>query len=181
MFKRKKHLVPSLSTTSTADISFMLLIFFLVTSSMDVDKGLSRMLPPIEPEENQTEATDIEERNILRLSIAPDDALTCNDEPMQLSQLRPCIEKFVGQTADRQKHVIQIDAHRDAHYDIYFQVQNEIVAAYRHLREQQARRQYGKHFEQCTAEEKDALRAYYPQRIAEVNHSADQSQEGGNP
>ena len=43
--------MPQLNTTSTADISFMLLILFLVTSSMDVDKGLSRPLPPIQPDE----------------------------------------------------------------------------------------------------------------------------------
>ena len=51
MFERKKRQVPSLNTTSTADISFMLLILFLVTSSMDIDKGLTRQLPPLTPEE----------------------------------------------------------------------------------------------------------------------------------
>ena len=64
MFKRKKHIVPSLNTTSTADISFILLIFFLVTSSMDIDKGLGRVLPPLEPEEEQMEQADIDEHNL---------------------------------------------------------------------------------------------------------------------
>ena len=53
IIQRSKHRVPGLNTTSTADISFMLLIFFLVTTNMDVDKGLSRQLPPANKEENQ--------------------------------------------------------------------------------------------------------------------------------
>lgn len=56
MIKRnKRRLVPSLNTTSTADISFMLLIFFLVTTSMDLDKGLRRVLPPVDNQQQQQE------------------------------------------------------------------------------------------------------------------------------
>lgn len=173
MFKRKKHTVPSLNTTSTADISFILLIFFLVTSSMDIDKGLGRVLPPLEPEEEQMEQADIDEHNLLRLAIGADNMLTCNGEAFDVSHLRQRVVDFVGSTADRQKHVIQIDAHRDASYDIYFQVQNEIVAAYNQLRNNRARQQYGHGYELCTTEQKEALRAYYPQRIAEVNNAKD--------
>ena len=65
---RKKRKMPSLNTTSTADISFMLLIFFLVTTSMDTDRGLGRTLPkPPEDEEQQNEI-DVKERNL----AAPD-------------------------------------------------------------------------------------------------------------
>ena len=53
MFSRRKHSMPVLNTTSTADISFMLLIFFLVTTSMDIDKGLSRQLPPLDDEKEE--------------------------------------------------------------------------------------------------------------------------------
>ena len=185
MFKRKKRQVPSLNTTSTADISFMLLILFLVTSSMDVDKGLSRQLPPITPDEQQ-EVTDIDECNALQLHILANGTLTCNGEQLPMSQLQQRVQTFVGTEADRQRHVIQLEADREASYETYFEVQNAIVAAYHQLRDQQARRQYGRSLARCTAEQQQALRDYYPQRIAEVNNSyatttANQQAASGDP
>lgn len=56
LIKRRRHRVPALNTASTADISFMLLIFFLVTTSMDVDKGITRQLPPVEQTEDKSVA-----------------------------------------------------------------------------------------------------------------------------
>ena len=190
MFKRKKRQVPSLNTTSTADISFMLLILFLVTSSMDVDKGLSRQLPPITPEEQREELTDVDERNVLQLHIMGDGTLMCNQTPLPLRQLQQRVVAFVGSEAERPKHVIQLEADRDASYEVYFEVQDAIVAAYHQLRDQQARRQYGKRLQHCSPEQQQALRDYYPQRIAEVNNStmatarqssAASSEKGGRP
>ena len=179
MFKRKKREVPSLNTTSTADISFMLLILFLVTSSMDIDKGLTRQLPPITPEEQLTEQTNIEERNVMQLQVAADGTITCNEEPLAIGQLKARVEEFVGKTADREKHIIQLDVHRQADYDVYFNIQNEIVAAYNSLRDKLALQRYRHDFAHCSPEQKAALRAYYPQRIAEVNNAA--TEEGGRP
>ena len=71
LFRRRHREVPELNTTSTADISFMLLVFFLVTSSMDADKGMGRMLPPVN---DQQEQRDISRSDILQLSIAGIDA-----------------------------------------------------------------------------------------------------------
>ena len=178
MFERKKRQVPSLNTTSTADISFMLLILFLVTSSMDIDKGLTRQLPPLTPEEQRVEQTDVDERNVLRLQITADGQLICNDEPLPASQLRARVEEFVGVTSDRLQHIIQLETDRAASYEAYFDVQNEIVAAYNALRNQRARQRYGHSLTECTPEQKTQLRDYYPQRIAEVNNA---NEEGGRP
>ena len=68
MFSRPKRRVPGLNTTSTADISFMLLIFFLVTSSMDSDKGLARQLPPPQNEQVEQELK-VKERNVLKITL----------------------------------------------------------------------------------------------------------------
>lgn len=66
---KKKKKMPGLNTSSTADISFMLLIFFLITTSMDTDTGLVRKLPP-PPDKNQEKAEiDVKERNILNIQI----------------------------------------------------------------------------------------------------------------
>lgn len=70
MFGHKKRFIPELNTTSTADISFMLLIFFLVTSSMDVDKGLTRQLPPFTKQEQQESV--VSKKNLMKITITAD-------------------------------------------------------------------------------------------------------------
>ena len=74
-----KRKVPDINSSSTADIAFLLLIFFLITTSMDTDRGLARLLPP-PPEDEKNENTDkIKERNILQVYLNKDDALMCGD------------------------------------------------------------------------------------------------------
>ena len=68
IIKRRHHSVPGLNTTATADISFMLLIFFLVASSMDLDKGLARVLPPVDDEEQKVE-TLVERDQLFTISL----------------------------------------------------------------------------------------------------------------
>lgn len=75
MFRqRERRKVPGLNTTSTADISFMLLILFLVASSMDLDKGIARQLPPMEKEQKQQTAVD--GRKVIRLAIDANNKVT---------------------------------------------------------------------------------------------------------
>ena len=164
MFRRDRREVPLLNTTSTADISFMLLIFFLVTTSMDIDKGLSRLLPPIAPPEEQP--ADVKEGLVLKLSIEADNTLLCDGKVMPLKQLRTAVATFVQEKG--KEHVIQIASSRQANYNTYFQVQNEIVAAYQLLRNAKALKQYGKSYNRCTEEEQAQLRSSVPQRISEV-------------
>ena len=75
LIRRRRHATPGLNTTSTADISFMLLIFFLVTTSMDTDKGITRQLPPIDDTEDNTVA-DVSRDKIMQLRIMADNSLT---------------------------------------------------------------------------------------------------------
>lgn len=153
--------------TSTADISFMLLILFLVTTSMDIDKGLSRQLPP-EDNDKEKVITDVNARNILKLELTADNTLLVDGKPMDISRLKNHVIGFVGGRAERYQHVIYVDVSRNAGYDAYFNMQNEIVAAYNVLRDRRARQIYKHGFDECTPEQKNALREYYPQRIAET-------------
>jgi biopolymer transport protein ExbD len=164
MFRRKRREVPELNTTSTADISFMLLVFFLVTSSMDADKGLGRKLPPID--EQQQEQRDISRSNVLQLRIDDADMLYCDDKPVTVGELQRQVESFVA-SRQTDKHMIAVETSRKASYNAYFEMQNAIVGAYRQLREQMARREYGHPFSQCNESERDAIIRRYPQRISE--------------
>ena len=83
-----KRKVPDINSSSTADIAFLLLIFFLITTSMDTDRGLARLLPP-PPEEQNDDTTDkIKERNILQVYLNKDDALMCGNDYIGVDQLR---------------------------------------------------------------------------------------------
>ena len=92
-WKQKHREVPELNTTSTADISFMLLVFFLVTSSMDSDKGLGRTLSPVE---EQQEQMDINRSNVLQIRLDENDVLYCDDKTVTLAQLQQQVESFVA-------------------------------------------------------------------------------------
>ena len=131
MFRHRRHSeIPSLNTSSTADISFMLLIFFLVTSSMDAGKGLKRQLPP--PPQEQEQVADIRDSDIMTLRIEANGGVTLDGNAIGLEQ----IEKEVRQFAAVNPHhrVVAIKTDPEARYETYFQVQNAIVAAYRPLK-----------------------------------------------
>jgi len=184
--------MPGLNTTSTADISFMLLIFFLMTTSMDTDKGLARRLPK-PPEPDQEDATmDIKSRNILFVRINAAGQLWIKDEMNSgfgdIKELRQRAKDFVkneqnlskwpekhvknidllGNCYVTDKHVISVQTDRGTPYDMYFQVQNELVAAYNELRNEVSKEKFGRLFENLSPEEKVAIRQYYPQNISEA-------------
>ena len=179
---KKKKKMPGLNTSSTADISFMLLIFFLVTTSMDTDMGLARRLPqPPDPDQEDAQV-DIKARNILYVRLNFLGELWIEDEVSRgyadIRDLRQRVKEFVkneqnfskwpekhvkiidglGRCMVTDKHVISVQTARDTPYDAYFQVQNELVAAYNELREEYAREKFHCSYESLSNELKSAIR-----------------------
>lgn len=168
MFRRRRfEQIPELNTSSTADISFMLLIFFLVTSSMDTDKGLLRQLPPL-PQE-QTPPTDVRKDHVMQVTLDARDQLAIDGTLLTPKQLKEQIMTFV--VADRTEHVISIRTDRATTYEAYFRMQNAIVAAYAQLREAYARERFGKSYSELVEKQRDEVNQYYPQRISETKPS----------
>ena len=185
---KKKKKMPGLNTSSTADISFMLLIFFLVTTSMDTDMGLARRLPqPPDPDQEDAQI-DVKERNVLNVRLNGAGDLMINSDIADIKELRPRAKEFIKNEADlsslpekhvkeidllgpcyiTDKHVISVQTDRSTPYNIYFEVQNELVAAYNELREELSRAKFGRSFEFLTDEQKVAIKTYYPQKISEA-------------
>ena len=187
MAKRNRK-VPGINASSTADIAFMLLIFFLITTSMDTDRGLARRLPP--PPENKDQKDDIivKERNVLQVRLNKDDQLMVGGEWSDIKQLREKAKEFIANPNDdpnmpekhaknipffgdvmiTEKHVISVQNDVGTSYEAYLQVQNELVAAYNELRSELAKSKFGKEYAECSEEEKDAIMDYYPQKISEA-------------
>ena len=108
----------------------MLLIFFLVTSSMDAGKGLNRQLPP--PPQEQEQVADIRESDIITVTLNAEGRLMLGDETITLQQLQRQVREFA---AVNPKHrVVAIKVAPTVTYDAYFQLQNAIVAAYKPLK-----------------------------------------------
>ena len=162
---RKPHGVPGLNTTSTADISFMLLIFFLVTTSMDVDKGLLRQLPSPEPQKKEQQQSVVDKANLMELRLTAGDTLLVNGKPMQVSRLKEETIRFVHRLG--KKHLISIESDRDADYNLYFQMQNQLMEAYSQLRNETAQKKYHRDYALLNNDQKEQVRNICPQRITE--------------
>ncbi|MBP3373476.1 MAG: biopolymer transporter ExbD [Bacteroidaceae bacterium] len=185
---KKKKKVPGLNASSTADISFILLIFFLITTSMDTDSGLARRLPqPPDPDQEDAQI-DVKERNVLNVRLNAAGDLMINSDISDIKDLRARAKEFVKNENDisslpeknvkeidllgpcyvTDKHVISVQTDRGTPYEVYFEVQNELVAAYNELREELSKAKFGRSYEYLTDEQKVAIRTYYPQKISEA-------------
>ena len=98
---RGKRKVPDINSSSTADIAFLLLIFFLITTSMDTDRGLARLLPPPPEDQDQKNTDKIKERNILQVYMNKDDALMCGNDYIGVDQLRERDKEFIANAGMR--------------------------------------------------------------------------------
>lgn len=182
----RKHRVPELNTTSTADISFMLLTFFLVTTSMDSDEGIVRQLP-LMPADKEQAVAEVKRRNVMVIAIDAADSLTCNGRPVAMAGLKDAVMEFIDNKSGRAdlpervwrdipllgrcsvtaNHVVFIRADRAATYKAYFAVQDAVAAAYNELRDRLACRRFARRYAECTAEQQEAVREYYPVRLSE--------------
>ena len=163
-----KRSAPEVNAGSMADIAFLLLIFFLVTTTIETDTGLNRKLPPME--ENDEDVI-IKEKNIFTVLINNRDQLLVEDELMDIKDLRAAAVKFLdngggtGEDAcdyckgakdpsssdNPDKAIISLKNERETSYATYISVQNELVAAYNELRNQRAQELYGKTFAEMEA------------------------------
>ena len=184
-----KRKVPDINSSSTADIAFLLLIFFLITTSMDTDRGLARRLPP--PPENDKEQKNedkVKQRNVLQIYLNMYDQLMVNGEIMNVQQLRAKTKEFVankyndeslpektskevdffGPTMVTEKHVVSLQNDRSSSYQAYIDVQNELVAAYNELRDELYQEKCGKNYSELNEDQQKAVREIYPQKISEA-------------
>ena len=88
--------IPEINASSMADISFLLLIFFLVTTSMDVNQGLARRLPAPIPPDQKIEDTDINKRNLFVVKINWENKLLVQGQELDVKQLRAKAKEFIA-------------------------------------------------------------------------------------
>lgn len=179
--KMKSRKAPELQAGSVADIAFLLLIFFLVTTTLEPDQGLLKQLPP----ENQEEEVFLRERNVLRLYLNQADSLWVEDRVLPVDSLFRVAADFIdngaaapgtpmycsyckgqksGDSSDS-PHIaaIQITHDRNTSYGFYIAVQNELSRAYTFLRDREGLRLYGKSYAEM---EETVFNPYTPREVA---------------
>ena len=184
-----KRKVPDINSSSTADIAFLLLIFFLITTSMDTDRGLARRLPPPVPKDQKNDTdVDIKKRNLLVVLINSSNQILCGDQFVDIKQLKDKVKEFIenpyndankpekteedvpffGKVMTAKKHVISLQNDRGTEYQAYISVQNELAKAYNELRDDVSRKKFGKAFADLDEEQQKAVQQIYPQKISEA-------------
>ncbi|MDX9747620.1 MAG: biopolymer transporter ExbD [Paludibacter sp.] len=177
-----------INASSMADISFLLLIFFLVTTSMNVSTGLTRRLPPPLPPDQQPQDVDINKRNLFVVKINSMNQLLVQGEELNIRELKDKAKEFIenkdndpnlpvrvmndfdliGPMEYTKDHVISVQNDVDTQYQVYIDVQNELVAAYNELREELSKMQFGKSFKDLNEEQQKVVQEVYPQKISEA-------------
>jgi biopolymer transport protein ExbD len=172
---RQKRAIPEINAGSMADIAFLLLIFFLVTTSIDSDKGIAIKLPP---KLDKTQVLQkIQERNIFEVLINSQNQLLVEGEYMELSALCDAAKRFISNKEGNpalserpDKAIISLKNDVSTTYEAYLQVQNELKRAYNELRDEASRAKYGVAFDDLAkgSESEQDILTLYPQKISEA-------------
>ena len=168
-------------------MAFILLCFFLMTTTMDQDKGLQRRLPPMPDPNQKVEDQKVNRRNIIVVKINSADRLLAGSEPMYVSQLKDKIKEFLTNPNNDpnlpekeeieienfgpcmvSKGVISLQNDRGTSYQAYMSVQNELVKAVNELRDDFAMANFAKIYSKCNEDEQAIVRKAIPQNISEA-------------
>ncbi|MFT6333633.1 MAG: biopolymer transport protein ExbD [Halioglobus sp.] len=158
---------------SMADIAFLLLIFFLVTTTIAEDKGVLVRLPPWsnEPPENLKMNT----RNVYSVLVNADDELLVRGQNMRVEDLKEATKLFIrnprkesDKAEDPTKAIISLKNDRGTKYKTFLTVYNELKAAYTDLRNDESERRFGKLYEYCTRDQRDQIKKVLPVVISEA-------------
>ena len=176
---------PEINSSSQADIAFLLLCFFLMTTSMDVDYGITRRLPP--PVEQNDDDVKVKERNVMNVLINKNNKLMVNGRPSDISLLKEDAKHFMtprpgDETAPEvepktiellgeimmSKGVISLQNDRGTSYAMYISVQNELARAFNELKEDMAWKHFHKHLDQLNEDQTKAVNDAVPVRVSEA-------------
>ncbi len=188
-----KREIQEINAGSMADIAFLLLIFFLVATTMDIDTGISRLLPPMPEEEQQEDDTQIKERNVFVVLINKNDQLFVEKEVVEVDQLKDLTKEFITNPENRadlsekrtinvpyfgdmevSKGVISLQNDIGTTYGKYIEVQDELAAAVNELRNELCMQRFGRKYEDLDPlkptekEIIDAVKDVYPMAISEA-------------
>lgn len=190
-----KRKVPEVNSSSQADIAFSLLIFFLVATTMNTDTGLTRMLPPMPPEDQKQEDVKVKERNLFLVLISGNGAIMAgtptDQQIITLNELTDRAKEFILNPMESEdlpemkeeeiempdgskwvypvsQGVISLQTTRDTGYQSYIQVQNELTRAFNEIRDEVSERKFGSKFSELNEDQRGVITKAIPLKISEA-------------
>ena len=189
---KSKRKAGEINSSSMADIAFLLLIFFLVTTTMDVDSGMKRTLPPIADNEQQQDDVELKERNVLMVNVSKEGRIMVGTEEYMPADLnrrgdhsrmsREVLDFLAGADRSEKKAtdielgisceisqgVVSLKADNETKYNIYLQVQDELTHAFNVYRDLISVQAYGKPFEELNEIQTGNIRKAVPVKVSEA-------------
>ena len=186
-----KKNIPEINASSQADIAFTVLIFFLVVSTMDVDTGLVRMLPPMPDPNVKQEDIKVKERNLLLVFVSGSGGIMAGGKIIHLDALKDKAKEFILNPLDDKdlpekkptvidmpdgskwtypvsEGVISLQNTRDTSYERYIEVQNELTRAFNEVRDELSMSKFNKEFKDLTEAENKVITKAIPMKISEA-------------
>ena len=189
---KSKRKAGEINSSSMADIAFLLLIFFLVTTTMDVDSGMKRTLPPIADNEQQQDDVELKERNVLMVNVSKEGRIMVGTEEYMPADLnrrgdhsrmsrevldflsgidrseKKSTEIELGISCEISQGVVSLKADNETKYNIYLQVQDELTHAFNVYRDMISVQAYGKPFEELNEIQTGNIRKAVPVKVSEA-------------
>ena len=186
-----KRKVQEINAGSMADIAFLLLIFFLVATTMNPETGLLRVLPPMPDKDQKQEDIKVKERNLLLVFVSKSNYIMAGGQQMDIHQLKDKAKEFILNPMDDENlpekkmkefelpdgskwtypvsdGVISLQTDRGTSYETYIMVQNELTRAYNEIRDEAAMHKFGVKFADLKEEERKIVTQAVPQSISEA-------------
>ncbi|MCU4177088.1 ExbD/TolR family protein [Carboxylicivirga sp. N1Y90] len=182
----KQRETTEVNAGSMADIAFLLLIFFLVSTTMDTDQGLSTLLPPYQ-DKPDIDTPLKHDRNVFEILVNSNNQLMVEKSQMDIRNLTEATKEFILNPNDKlqlsdkesknikyfgptevSKGIISIQTTNDTEYHAYLLVQNEVLRAFNEMRNDIAKSKFGKEYKKLGKTEKDAVREVCPKYISEA-------------
>ena len=173
MLKKKKREGAEINGSSMADIAFLLLIFFLVTTTINVDTGIGMVLPP--PLDPEQEPPPIRERNLMKILVNSQGLVLMDEEPVPITEVRDKLIEFISNPENDEELAISTDAaivslktQRETPYSIYIDMLDEVMGAYKDLRDAASRSNYGVPYDALADDspQQDQIRDMYPKKVS---------------
>jgi biopolymer transport protein ExbD len=173
----KRRDIPEVNAGSMADIAFLLLVFFLVTTTMDTPQGLQVALPPIS--EEPPEDSKQKKREVLEVLLNSGDQLLVEGSPLSIGRLKQkTVDHLTNEgrnptlSTTSTKAIVSLKNDRGTSYDMYVQVYDRLTAAYSEVRNEYSMREYGKRYDKLDPirekEEIKAVKKKYPKKLSEA-------------
>lgn len=173
LIKKPRREGGSMDSSSMADIAFLLLIFFLVTTTINVDTGIGMVLPP--PLDPEVDPPPIRERNQMNILVNAQGMILMDEQPTAITEVREKLKEFIDNPDDLetlsvspQAAIVSLKTQKETPYRIYIDMLDEVMGAYKELRDAASRANYGVEFDQLKPEstQREMIQDMYPKKIS---------------